>query len=312
MQRDEYQILPYSGGTPGADTGTTVLFDSTVLAEPTPGSNPLYRFLRYVLSLGNPQAGTVRLSASQDNGKTWKPVESIAVAAATTSNNKIALSIEPHQAVLVEWVNGGAAQTGWYVAQGLDDGQAPFGAAAGSGGSSAVTTTQLPATLGQKTKAGSTSVVLSSDWVDPQLPPVLGPNASSASLSTVAAPDAAEHKAASLRGAIRGEELAITVAATSKTFTVPAAWLSKHVRIQADGGDVYYQISLTGTAAVADIAARATESGTPIALTAAASGNGCFKIPSGTFFDIPFPASATTFALIGSAACVARTHLAET
>ena len=64
--------------------------------------------------------------------------------------------------------------------------------------------------------------------------------------------------AASLRGALRGETLPITVTTTSKRFLVPTTWKNRHVRIQADGGDVYYQISL-GADALADPAARATE-----------------------------------------------------
>ena len=49
--------------------------------------------------------------------------------------------------------------------------------------------------------------------------------------------------AASLRAPMRGEILAITVTTTSKQFTVPSAWKGSFVRIQADGGDVYVQVS---------------------------------------------------------------------
>lgn len=119
--------------------------------------------------------------------------------------------------------------------------------------------------------------------------------------------------ATSLRGAIRGEILPIAVGTSSKTFAVPAAWKGSLVRIHADGGDVYYQISNDATApAVCDIAARAVEAGSPIALTPSVSGNGCVPIWSGTWLDVPFGTDAQTFALIGSAACVARTHPSET
>jgi hypothetical protein len=117
--------------------------------------------------------------------------------------------------------------------------------------------------------------------------------------------------AASLRAAIRGEILPITVTTSSKQFAVPASWKGCHVRMHADGGNVYYQIS-TGADAACDLAARAVETGTPAVLTPSASGNGCMPIPNGASIDVPFPADANTFALIGSAACVLRCHLAET
>lgn len=121
-----------------------------------------------------------------------------------------------------------------------------------------------------------------------------------------------EVSAASLRAPLRGEILPITVTTSSKRFAVPAAWRGSLVRIQADGGDVYIQVSAAADAAV-DVAARAQEAGSPIALTPSASGNGCFRIPNGQWLDVPMPSeSVGTFALIGSVACCARTHLSET
>lgn len=116
--------------------------------------------------------------------------------------------------------------------------------------------------------------------------------------------------AASLRAPMRGEILAITVTITSKRFAVPEAWKGCLVRIQADGADVYIQVS-TAADAACDTTARAVEAGSPIALTPSVSGNGCVKIPFDQYLDVPFPSDASTFALIGSAACVARTHLSE-
>jgi hypothetical protein len=120
-----------------------------------------------------------------------------------------------------------------------------------------------------------------------------------------------EAGALSLRGAMRGEILPIAVTATSKRFAVPATWKGYLVRIHADGGDVYYQIS-TGTDAACDVGARAQETGNPIALTPSASGNGCVHIPNGGWLDVPFPKDAQTFALISSGICCARAHLSET
>jgi hypothetical protein len=118
--------------------------------------------------------------------------------------------------------------------------------------------------------------------------------------------------AASLRGAVRGEILPITVTTSSKPFLVPESWKGLHIRMIADGGDVYYQISTTTTVAC-DIAARAVETGgPPAALTPSASGNGCIPIFNKTPVDVPFGTDAVSFALIGSAPCVLRCHIAET
>jgi len=116
--------------------------------------------------------------------------------------------------------------------------------------------------------------------------------------------------AASLRGAIKGELYPITVAATSKTYVVPDAWKGAIVRIQAETADVYYLISVDASLAVCDKAAAATEAGNPVVLTAPVGGAG--RIAKDQWLDVPFPSSATTFALQGSAAGVARCHLAET
>lgn len=116
--------------------------------------------------------------------------------------------------------------------------------------------------------------------------------------------------AASLRGPIRGEVHALTVGTASKTFAVPVAWQGLFVRVQADGGDLYLQISTTATNAVADKDARSTEAGSPIVLTA--PGGGCYKIVNGQAEDVVFPPDATTFAIQASATACARCHPSET
>ncbi len=119
--------------------------------------------------------------------------------------------------------------------------------------------------------------------------------------------------AASLRGAIKGEIYPIDVTTSSKCFLVPDAWKGSLVRIQADGANVYYQISTDAAAAASvAIASKATEAGSPIALTPPSPSTGCIKIVQDTGEDIAFPLTAVTFALVGSGACVARCHLAET
>jgi hypothetical protein len=126
-------------------------------------------------------------------------------------------------------------------------------------------------------------------------------------------PDQALYAAASGRGAMRNEVYTIAVTTASKRYLVPDAWKGAHVRIYADAGDVGYQLS-TGTDAAADLTVRAAEAapdGTgSIALTVAPSG--CGRVASGQAERVPVPPNATTFALVGSVACVARCHLAET
>jgi hypothetical protein len=119
-----------------------------------------------------------------------------------------------------------------------------------------------------------------------------------------------EVSAASLRGPIRGEVHALTVGTASKTFVVPTGWRGIYIRVQADGGDLYLQVSTTATNAVADKDARSTEAGSPIVPTAA--GGACYKIPNGQAEDIVFPPDATTFAIQASAAACARCHPSET
>lgn len=121
-----------------------------------------------------------------------------------------------------------------------------------------------------------------------------------------------EQAAASLRAPLKDETLPITVTTASKRFGVPAAWRGKLVNIQADGGDVYVQVS-TAADAACDKDARATMTSTdPVELAPSASGNECWKIPSGLDLPVPFPSNASTFSLQSSVACCARMHLAET
>jgi hypothetical protein len=122
--------------------------------------------------------------------------------------------------------------------------------------------------------------------------------------------DKAQVAAASLRGALKGEPYPITVTTANKTFVVPAEWKDALVRIQAEATDVFYVISVDATLAVVDKTVAAGEASNPIVLTAPVGGAG--RIFDKQWQDVKFPATATTFALQGSVAGVARCHLAET
>jgi hypothetical protein len=116
--------------------------------------------------------------------------------------------------------------------------------------------------------------------------------------------------AASLRGAIKGEPYPIAVTTANKTFVVPAEWKDTLVRVQAEGCDVFYVISVDATLAVVDKTVAAGEASNPIVLTAPVGGAG--RIFAKQWQDVKFPKEATTFALQGDVAGVARCHLAET
>lgn len=127
-------------------------------------------------------------------------------------------------------------------------------------------------------------------------------------------------KVASLRAPMRGEILVITVGQTQRQYEVPDGtngsplWRGRIVNMQADGGDVYVQVSDALDAAV-DEAATATEtlvpSTTRYRLTPSASGNGCWKIPDGTWIPVAFDTTNQSFAVKASTGCKLRTHVAE-
>lgn len=280
--------LNYVLATPGADSNTYVLFDSTSSTQVGNTGTYLRNYRRYGLLLVNSQPGTLIAEFSDDKGVTWTQYAQQAVIAATAQRaNQVGLPIAGFDAVRIRWINGGSAQSPlWLVHQWLDDSSsAAF--YVDSSGTTQGPTAQLPATLGQKTSAQS--------------------------LSTVPASDSALQAATSLRGPNRTECYAIAASTSSQTFTVPAAWVGKIVEMFADGADFYLQISnAAGTPAVVDNTTRTSQSGSPLALTV--SGNEGKKIPNGTMVPVTFLATAVTFALQASAAGTAclRANLAQT
>jgi hypothetical protein len=188
-----YFPVPYSGAAPGADSNTYVLLDTTDVE----GVGPVrpQNFRRYLLSLNNSQAGTLKVFGSDDAGATWKQIYDHDTAAATTEhNNDFAIPTLPHADVRAEWENGGVAQATFDVAQALDDGIAasrptfvdPAGDSDG-GESTTVDSPQFPSSLGQKTMAQSLAIVVASNQSAvpvsaTQLPAALGQTTKSASL----------------------------------------------------------------------------------------------------------------------------------
>jgi hypothetical protein len=336
---DSYLVVaPQTTGTPGADSNTYTLFDSTVFRSARRGGALFSDFVRYVLSLKNSAIGTVKAYSSKDGGTTWVQFYEMAMPISTTQRmNQLGIPLEPHFDVRIDWVNGGAAQTTWYVAQALDDGQAPlrivFLDAAGDPDPSAstqVTTTQLPSSLGQKTTVASLSVVQSSDSYGQktgaaslsvvQSSDSYGAKTMANSTSTTFATDSPEHNAASMRAPLRNEILTIALTNASVTYNVPNGsigaqpnWLGKFIEAYADGCDCWLQFD-TGTAASVDETLISTTSLVSGRTSIAPSGNEAWKIPNGQWIPIPVPSNAQTFALKGSIASGGklRTKLAQT
>lgn len=109
----------YQGGTPGADASNYTLWDSTADKLP-PAAIESSR--RYLLSILNSHACTLVGQVSADSGTTWTTFYSEALAARTTILDR-AIRFDPHRDVKFYVTNGGSAQTTFYVAQAVDDGE---------------------------------------------------------------------------------------------------------------------------------------------------------------------------------------------
>lgn len=108
--------LKYTGSTPGADTNTYTLLNSTTAFS---GANFMATFgkPRLLLSIMNNQAGTLKVYRSSDRGTTWTQcMADIAVSAvASNTANFYDLLLAEYPDIKVDWVNGGSAQTTWYI-----------------------------------------------------------------------------------------------------------------------------------------------------------------------------------------------------
>lgn len=110
--------LDYTGPAPGAVSTENTLFDSTLLSN---GVISGIDGCRYRLSHKHNAAGTLKAYASNDNGANWTQIyERYAQApAATKRAHEYSIPIGMHLDVKVTWVNGGSAQSTWYVGHAL-------------------------------------------------------------------------------------------------------------------------------------------------------------------------------------------------
>lgn len=110
-----------SGGTPGGDSNTYTLFDSTVCfgapAHSFSKSTTLtaHDISRIQFSVKNSQAGTLNAQFSQDKGTTWTTYSSQAVGipGANTRSGPFDFAVDSDTDWRLQWVNGGVAQATW-------------------------------------------------------------------------------------------------------------------------------------------------------------------------------------------------------
>ena len=100
--------------TPGADSSTYNLFDSTV----TFGAGKLAQLgiSRVEVTLANSGSGTLKAYRSTNGGTNWDQVggnTSWVASTATDINGPYDFLVDGHADVKVDWVNGGSAQTTW-------------------------------------------------------------------------------------------------------------------------------------------------------------------------------------------------------
>lgn len=112
MPGHETVRVAVSGGTPGTDSNTYVLFDSTVCFS---GGLASHDISRVQFSVNNSQAGTRNAFWSQDRGVTWNKYDTVAVIASTASatTGPVDYLVDAYRDWKLEWVNGGVAQATW-------------------------------------------------------------------------------------------------------------------------------------------------------------------------------------------------------
>lgn len=113
MSRENIRCAP-QGGTPGADSNTYTIFDSTVAFT---GGLDAHDISRLEFSLNNSASGTRKAYFSQDKGVTWTLYDSTAVSAysSPTAAGPFDYLLDPYKDFKLDWANGGSAQTTWIV-----------------------------------------------------------------------------------------------------------------------------------------------------------------------------------------------------
>jgi hypothetical protein len=115
--------LKYVGSTPGTDSNTYTVFDTTTAANGIPRDFiPSVGFKRFLLNLEHSHACTLNWYWSLDRGTTWiqDGTETLAAPAAAETSIRDFL-VEGHADWKLELVNGGTAQSPFVVNMSLTD-----------------------------------------------------------------------------------------------------------------------------------------------------------------------------------------------
>lgn len=125
MAADNVKIKYHGSALPG-NAETVTIFDTTDGLAGTGASQMPANFMalaqlnRLYLALVNDQAGTLKSYSSEDRGKTWTQIGSLAVSAvAANSENPSDWLIESYSDWRLLWVNGATPQTTFRVAAAL-------------------------------------------------------------------------------------------------------------------------------------------------------------------------------------------------
>lgn len=112
MSHYETVRVAVTGGTPGADANTYLLFDSTVTFT---GGLRAHDISRITFSLNNSQSGTRKAAWSADGGTTWNEYDSTAVTAASAPamSGPFDYLVDTYKDWRLRWTNGGSAQATW-------------------------------------------------------------------------------------------------------------------------------------------------------------------------------------------------------
>ena len=114
---ESYKIGVKDTSTPGADSNTYVMFDSTVESywRIGPGNLNLWAS-RLSFGVENSHSGTLKAYRSTNKGTNWDQVggdTAVAAAAATDISGPYDYLVDTYTDFKLEWVNGGSAQTTW-------------------------------------------------------------------------------------------------------------------------------------------------------------------------------------------------------
>lgn len=121
MDVDRIQVAVVAS-TPGTDSNTYIMFDSTVtFAAPNQSNSKsttlfAHGITRIEFTLSNSQAGTLKAYRSVDKGTNWDQVGgdiAVAANAATDINGPYDFLVDPYADFRISWVNGGTAQATW-------------------------------------------------------------------------------------------------------------------------------------------------------------------------------------------------------